>query len=59
MTAATSASVSPLVVGIGASAGGLEAISKLIRPLDPALPVAYVVLQHVSPTHKSMLVDIR
>lgn len=58
MTAATSASVSPLVVGIGASAGGLEAISKLIRPLDPALPVAYVVLQHVSPTHKSMLVDI-
>ncbi|WP_404465804.1 EAL domain-containing protein [Vreelandella aquamarina] len=58
MTAATSALVPPIVVGIGASAGGLEAISKLIRPLDPALPMAYVVLQHVSPTHKSMLVDI-
>ena len=58
MTAATSAPLSPIVVGIGASAGGLEAISKLIRSLDPALPMAFVVLQHVSPTHKSMLVDI-
>ncbi|KHJ50008.1 hypothetical protein PZ78_15420 [Vreelandella venusta] len=58
MTAATPAPVSPLVVGIGASAGGLEAITRLIRPLDPALPLAYVVLQHVSPAHKSMLVDI-
>lgn len=48
----------PLVVGIGASAGGLEAISKLIKPLDPETPLAYVVLQHVSPSHKSMLVDI-
>ncbi|HSP32507.1 MAG TPA: chemotaxis protein CheB, partial [Halomonas sp.] len=58
MTAATPHSTSPLVVGIGASAGGLEAITKLIRPLDPTLPLAYVVLQHVSPAHKSMLVDI-
>lgn len=58
MTAASSPSASPLVVGIGASAGGLEAISKLIKPLNPDMPLAYVVLQHVSPTHKSMLVDI-
>lgn len=58
MTAALLHSNSPLVVGIGASAGGLEAITKLIRPLDPTLPMAYVVLQHVSPAHKSMLVDI-
>lgn len=58
MTAANPISSPPLVVGIGASAGGLEAISKLIKRLDPALPLAYVVLQHVSPAHKSMLVDI-
>lgn len=58
MTAATSAPVPPIVVGVGASAGGLEAISNLIRPLDPALPMAFVVLQHVSPNHKSMLVEI-
>ncbi|MDR5898561.1 EAL domain-containing protein [Halomonas vilamensis] len=50
--------VPPIVVGVGASAGGLEAITQLIRPLDPELPIAYVVLQHVSPAHKSMLVDI-
>ena len=58
MTAASLPPTPPLVVGIGASAGGLEAISKLIAPLDPDMPLAYVVLQHVSPTHKSMLVDI-
>lgn len=46
------------VVGIGASAGGLEAMSKLIRGLDPALPFAYVVLQHVSPPHRRMLPEI-
>jgi two-component system CheB/CheR fusion protein len=46
------------VVGVGASAGGLEAISQLIRGLDPGLPYAYVVLQHVSPTHRSMLPEI-
>ncbi|MBT2788812.1 MULTISPECIES: EAL domain-containing protein [unclassified Halomonas] len=58
MTAATPPLAPPLVVGIGASAGGLEAIAKLIKPLDPDMSLAYVVLQHVSPTHKSMLVDI-
>lgn len=46
------------VVGIGASAGGLEALSQLLHGLDPALPFAYVVLQHVSPTHRSLLPEI-
>lgn len=46
------------VVGIGASAGSLEAVSQLIRGLDPALTFAYVVLQHVSPSHRSMLPEI-
>lgn len=46
------------MVGVGASAGGLEALSQLLRGLDPALPYAYVVLQHVSPTHRSMLPEI-
>lgn len=46
------------IVGIGASAGGLEAIRKLLRALPPNLPYAYVVLQHISPTHKSLLPEI-
>ncbi len=48
----------PFIVGIGASAGGLEAISTLLKNLEADLPCAYVILQHSSPTHRSMLVDI-
>jgi two-component system, chemotaxis family, CheB/CheR fusion protein len=46
------------IVGIGASAGGLEAISQLIGHLRPESPCAYVVLQHLSPSHRSMMVEI-
>ncbi len=46
------------LVGIGASAGGLEAISQLISQLRPELPCAYVVLQHLSPSYRSMMVEI-
>ena len=46
------------IVGIGASAGGLEAITQLIGHLKPESPCAYVVLQHLSPTYRSMMVEI-
>ena len=46
------------VVGIGASAGGLEAIGQLIGSLTLEAPCAYVVLQHLSPKHRSMMVEI-
>ena len=46
------------VVGIGASAGGVEAITQLVGGLRPDLPCAYVVLQHLSPSYRSMLVEI-
>ena len=46
------------IVGIGASAGGLEAITQLIGRLKPDLPCAYVVLQHLSPSYRSMMVEI-
>jgi len=45
-------------VGIGASAGGLEAITRLLGRLRPEWPCAYVVLQHMSPSHRSLMVDI-
>jgi len=48
----------PYLVGIGASAGGLEALSTLIAALPTDLGISYVVLQHLSPTHRSMMVQL-
>jgi two-component system CheB/CheR fusion protein len=45
------------VVGIGASAGGLEALESLVRGLIPD-GMAYVVVQHFSPKHESSLSEI-
>jgi two-component system CheB/CheR fusion protein len=46
------------IVGIGSSAGGLEALSSLISALPSDLGITYVVIQHLSPTHRSMLVQL-
>lgn len=46
------------LVGIGASVGGLEALSQLLAHLRPDLPCAYLVLQHLSPSYRSMLAEI-
>ena len=45
-------------VGIGASAGGLEALRDLVRNLSPGIGAIYVVLQHMSPQHKSLLTEL-
>ncbi len=50
---------SPLyVVGIGASAGGLESLEKLFRNLPTDTGMAFVVLQHLSPDFKSMMLEL-
>ncbi len=46
------------VVGIGASAGGLEALEKFFGALAADTGAAYVVVQHLSPDHKSMMGDL-
>lgn len=46
------------VVGIGASAGGLEAITDFLSKLRTDSGMAYVFIQHLPPTGESMLVDI-
>src|SRR6266571_4361101 len=46
------------IVGIGASAGGLEALAALVQALPPDTGLAFVVVQHLSPAHESMLADI-
>src|SRR4051812_14193765 len=46
------------VVGMGASAGGLEAFSAVLRSLPPDTGMAFVLVQHLDPKHESMLVDL-
>ncbi|HEX9509200.1 MAG TPA: chemotaxis protein CheB [Puia sp.] len=46
------------VAAIGASAGGLEAISRLLENLSPSLGMAYIVIQHLSPDHESILPEL-
>ncbi|MGR3280158.1 chemotaxis protein CheB, partial [Acaryochloris marina NIES-2412] len=47
-----------LVVGIGASAGGLEAISELLRHLPTDSGMAYVLIQHLSADQPSLMSEI-
>ncbi|MFN7997552.1 MAG: chemotaxis protein CheB [Bryobacteraceae bacterium] len=47
-----------LVVGIGASAGGLEAISEVLHELPEDLGAAVVLIQHLDPKHSSMLGEL-
>ena len=46
------------VVGIGASAGGLEAFKKLLDALPADSGMAFILIQHLDPTHESMMVDL-
>ena len=46
------------VVAIGASAGGLEAFTQLIRCLPNDSGMAFVFVQHLDPTHHSMLAEL-
>ena len=46
------------VVGAGASAGGLEAFSKLLRKIPADTRLAIVLVQHLSPNHESHLPEL-
>jgi two-component system CheB/CheR fusion protein len=46
------------VVGLGASAGGLEAFTKLFTALPADSGMAFILIQHLDPTHKSMMVGL-
>ncbi|VUD40976.1 Sensory/regulatory protein RpfC [Thalassocella blandensis] len=45
-------------VGIGASAGGLEAIQMFCKELPQNANMVYIICQHLSPKHKSMLTEL-
>ncbi|HWA35143.1 MAG TPA: CheR family methyltransferase [Cyclobacteriaceae bacterium] len=46
------------IVAIGASAGGLEAISLFLKSLPSVTGMAYVYIQHLDPLHESKLSEI-
>ena len=46
------------IIGIGASAGGLDALKKLFSNIPPNSGMAYVVIQHMDPHYKSNLAPI-
>ena len=53
-----STNVSFPVVGIGASAGGMDAVTQLLRALPTDTGLSFVVIQHLAPDHASNLAEI-
>lgn len=46
------------IVGVGASAGGLEALQELFAAVEPTGLFSYVVVQHLSPDYKSLMPEL-
>ncbi|MEM7330475.1 MAG: chemotaxis protein CheB [Chloroflexota bacterium] len=46
------------IVGIGASAGGLEALEKFFKNVPPDTGMGFVIIQHLLPTHKSLMAEL-
>jgi len=46
------------IVGIGASAGGLEALEQFLRHVPEKSGLAFVIVQHLDPTHKGFLPEL-
>jgi two-component system, chemotaxis family, CheB/CheR fusion protein len=46
------------IVGVAASAGGLEAFTQLLKHLPVDTGMAFVLIQHLSPDHQSLLTEI-
>jgi two-component system chemotaxis response regulator CheB len=46
------------IVALAASAGGLQALSRVLAGLPAAFPAATVIVQHLDPRHRSLIADI-
>jgi FixJ family two-component response regulator len=46
------------VVGMGASAGGLEAFTRFFQAMSPDSGMAFVLIQHLDPTHQSLTAEL-
>ena len=47
-----------VIVGIGASAGGLQALNDFFDNVPTASLYSYIVVQHLSPDHKSLMAEL-
>lgn len=47
-----------LIAAIGGSAGALDAFTEFLRALSPEIPLAVVLVQHLSAEHESLLVEL-
>ena len=46
------------IVGIGASAGGLEALEQFLSHVPINCGMAFVIVQHLDPNHKGLMVEL-
>jgi len=46
------------IIGIGASAGGLEALELFLKNAPPLSGMAFVIVQHLDPTHKGIMAEL-
>ncbi|HYC36958.1 MAG TPA: chemotaxis protein CheB [Usitatibacter sp.] len=54
----TTTNKGPFVAGVGASAGGLESLERFFRAMPANSGVAFVIVQHLSPDHKSLMEEL-
>lgn len=50
--------MTPRILGIGASAGGLAPLEEFLARIPPHSHMAYVVVQHLDPNHKALLTEL-
>jgi len=46
------------IVGIGASAGGLEALEQFLKNVPECYDMAFIIIQHLDPTHKDIMPEL-
>jgi two-component system CheB/CheR fusion protein len=46
------------IIAIGASAGGLEALETMFEAITTAMPIAFIIITHLSPAHRSLLPEL-
>ncbi|MCU0809354.1 MAG: hypothetical protein MUC53_16110, partial [Candidatus Contendobacter sp.] len=46
------------IIGIGASAGGLEALEQFLRHVPEDSGMAFVIVQHLDPTHRGIMPEL-